>query len=304
MFSLPPYIEKAHIADRQLLFAWDNSDTYVAEGETDTDLVDRLSRLSERTNVAYAVAVTEWILGRFSIFSGIEDAFLYCEACWAAAIDLRYCRVVWEDFPHSSKWEDPVKGPVRLAMLRLQQTIGSLVEGDDPEYTASKLWQLAVHVSPEPGALERWNLLVLDRMEQFPRIDNDLFGDVVPREFFDPNREVSLVEMESLINRFLKQLNPRENPFLNTPERMIEEGFPDTPYEFNLASDRARRGVKGPNNAHSSRVIAAFFALLAAIFLFLSVTTGTSPAKHTWRRIGIIFGVVALLIIAIQHKLI
>ena len=41
-------------------------------------------------------------------------------------------------------------------------------------------------------------------------------------------------------------------------------------------------------------LIAAFFGLLAAIFLVLSGTRGTAPAKKTWLRIGIIFAVIAL----------
>jgi hypothetical protein len=248
MLSTPSYIEEAKIADQHLRFEWNNSDTQVAEGETDSDLVDRLSLVSQRANVAYATALAEWILGRFRVFSGLDKCYQYVEASWATAIDLRYCRVVWEDFPHSDKWEDPVKGPIWLAMRRLQQTIGSLVEEGDPEYTASKLWQLALHIMPNAEPLENWNRLTLGRMEQrFRRLESDLLGDVVPREFFDPDREVSETETELLINRFLKTLNPIENPFLNTPERMFEEGFADTPYEFNLALDRTQRGVmNGP----------------------------------------------------------
>lgn len=250
MFSLPPYIQNAGIADHHLRFAWDSSDTQVAEGETDADLVDRLSRVSQRANVAYAVVLAEWIVGRFQVFAGIEDSYQYVEACWAAGIDLRYCRVVWEDFPHRNKWEDPVRGPVGLAMRRLQQTIGSLVEENDPEYTASKLWQLAAHVMPSQAVIQKWNHLALGRMEKmFPRVATDSIGDVVPLEFFDPNRTLLPSETEALINRYLKSLSPIENPFLNTPERMIEEGFIDTPYEFNLAVDRERRSAKEGSNS-------------------------------------------------------
>jgi hypothetical protein len=52
----------------------------------------------------------------------------------------------------------------------------------------------------------------------------------------------------------------------------------------------------------SSHYISAFFALLAAIFLTLSATCGTPPARKTWRRIGIIFAVVALLILAVRLR--
>lgn len=138
-------------------------------------------------------------------------------------------------------------GPVWLAMRRLQQTVGSLVEEGDPEYTASKLWQLACHVMPNAEALEKlqdWNRIVIDGMEQaFLRSENDLLGDVVPREFFNPPIEIRTNDTELLINQFLKTLSPSSNPFLNTPERMLEEGFVGIPYTFDLSRDREARGI-------------------------------------------------------------
>jgi hypothetical protein len=51
-----------------------------------------------------------------------------------------------------------------------------------------------------------------------------------------------------------------------------------------------------------SPVMAGFFALLAAIFLVLSTARGAPPAKKTWRRIGIIFALVALVIFVVRPK--
>ena len=50
-------------------------------------------------------------------------------------------------------------------------------------------------------------------------------------------------------------------------------------------------------------LIAAFFALLAAIFLVLSATRGSPLARKTWRRIGIIFALVAVLILAFSRNI-
>ena len=52
----------------------------------------------------------------------------------------------------------------------------------------------------------------------------------------------------------------------------------------------------------SSSFISAFFALLAAIFLVLSAVRGTPPARKTWRRIGIIFALVAVVILAVRFR--
>jgi hypothetical protein len=48
--------------------------------------------------------------------------------------------------------------------------------------------------------------------------------------------------------------------------------------------------------------IAGFFGLLGVIFLVLSATRGTPLAKKTWRRIGIIFAAVALVLLAVRLR--
>jgi len=50
-------------------------------------------------------------------------------------------------------------------------------------------------------------------------------------------------------------------------------------------------------------VIAGFFVLLAVIFIALSATRGTPLARKTRRRIGIIFALVALLILAFSRNI-
>ena len=52
----------------------------------------------------------------------------------------------------------------------------------------------------------------------------------------------------------------------------------------------------------ASHYISLFFALLSAIFLVLSFTRGSHPAKKTWLRIGIIFAMVALMIFAMRPR--
>jgi hypothetical protein len=48
--------------------------------------------------------------------------------------------------------------------------------------------------------------------------------------------------------------------------------------------------------------ISTLFASIAAIFLILSLTRGTPPARKAWRRIGIVFALVALVIFAIRAR--
>jgi drug/metabolite transporter (DMT)-like permease len=49
-------------------------------------------------------------------------------------------------------------------------------------------------------------------------------------------------------------------------------------------------------------LFSAFFAMLAAVFFVLSATRASPPARKTWRRIGIIFALVALVIFAVRAR--
>ena len=48
--------------------------------------------------------------------------------------------------------------------------------------------------------------------------------------------------------------------------------------------------------------IAAFFALLSLIFLILSATGTAMLARRVWRRIGIIFAAVAVVLFFIRRQ--
>ena len=48
--------------------------------------------------------------------------------------------------------------------------------------------------------------------------------------------------------------------------------------------------------------IAVFFALLSVTFLVLSAACGAAPARKAWRRIGIIFAAVALVLLAVRLR--
>jgi hypothetical protein len=48
--------------------------------------------------------------------------------------------------------------------------------------------------------------------------------------------------------------------------------------------------------------VAAFFGLLAVNFLILSATRGSPLTRKVWRRIGIIFAVVALVVFLVRPR--
>jgi len=78
-------------------------------------------------------------------------------------------------------------------------------------------------------------------VQHVPRAPKDPLGDPVPREALDPEIEFRMDQIEALINRFLRGLDPTSNPFLNSADRMREERFVGEPYLYDLTADRIRR---------------------------------------------------------------
>ncbi len=119
----------------------------------------------------------------------------------------------------------------------------------DPTNFAGFLSTLACYVMTDPTPYKRWRDEIIKRFQLlYPRNDRDLFGDVVPRQAVDPGYDFQTEQTEALVNRFLSVLNYRDNPFLSSPNGMLEhfEGewnFKGTPYLFDIRQDRQERGL-------------------------------------------------------------
>ena len=109
--------------------------------------------------------------------------------------------------------------------------------------------QLAKHVLPDITAFRAWQDVCIRRLNEFCRAEDNarsrlleddvLGGESGPRELFDPSFKYDPVLSLRLIGQFLLPLETDEdNPFLTTPEEMLEDGFGGTPY--GLISDATR----------------------------------------------------------------
>jgi hypothetical protein len=75
----------------------------------------------------------------------------------------------------------------------------------------------------------------------YPLNSEEKLGEVVPQEALDPTLDFQIEQTEPFVNRFLRSLDYRTNPFLNSPEQMLDRGFKGTPYVFNIEEDRKAR---------------------------------------------------------------
>ncbi|MGD9853093.1 MAG: hypothetical protein AB7T38_17740 [Nitrospirales bacterium] len=247
IYSVPPYIAAASIDSPIVNFIWD--DTRVDEDflYDPGNFIEKMSGVSLRGKIAVGIGMFEWVACRFASVSEDLVPFQILEAAWCANVRREYMEYFELD---RDEWLGPIRGPLWCGITWLMPMI--FFSDDDPaewESGLSFLSRLAVHVLPSSLAFEDWLNSVVARMKIFyPLPDEDPFedlfgeneeerrGPLVPKEVLNPEFEFKPDRTDFLIDRFLKSLAYHSNPFLKTPELMLEEGFLGIPYRINQSN--------------------------------------------------------------------
>jgi len=243
MISIPPnFIKSTGIIGAPIKYKW-NSDLglkFYAAKDQNARLYKAIDASQFKAKMAIGAAVTEWIIWRFDGHTNLADAHQRIEAAWVSVIDPLYTK----NLSLKMKEDDdaaPVEGALELALCLLGEIHGRYAKGNI--YLAERIVNqsmLARHLMPEKKPFDDWLSTTLQRAaEAFPRTTNydkrtgifDASGEKpVPREFFDPNFQYTEVHAEAALRAFLQTLDPKQNPYLNTPEEMKAAGFKGTPY--------------------------------------------------------------------------
>jgi hypothetical protein len=241
--SVASYILAANIQDQAIRYQWDDWNEEQATEPISEEFLARLQGISQRAVVAFTCGAAEWIIHRFAALSDNPLPLYYLETAWAMILDLRYCGFTWDDYTHESTgWTGPVRRPLAIAAGRVEYAFQAIIEYGNPELSAGWLNNLAQYVLTDAEPYQKWHERVMERLEVLYRRDpQEKLGDVVPRQAVDPGFDFQVEQTESLINQFLAGLDHKSNPFLNSPERMREQGFEGTPYVFHFAQDRKTR---------------------------------------------------------------
>lgn len=241
MNSAPTYINRVHLASPMLQYSWDEWNLEQSIGLFDQETHTKLKSMSLRAAFAMLVGSAEWIVYRFEDLMSDEQSLLPFHAVdtgWAQVVDPKY-GIPWNPF---DEWTGPVLGPIRQAMMLMQDGADYLGKRVEVARPAAKVIKLAEHVMPDKSMFKTWENQVLERlMNLFPWSETDPLGDPVPREALDPTFAFHLSQTELLISQYLRQLIPEENAFLSSPEQMSEWEFIGEPYIFDIDEDRRRR---------------------------------------------------------------
>jgi hypothetical protein len=244
---VPAYISTAQIVTNSVRYRWDEWNVNDYFLGLDKDQFERLDALSDAANLALAIGCGEWICHRFATLSNDPDPQHFVEAAWAAIIHPAYCMDVETN---DDEWRGPIRGPLNLVISILHDGIHR--RDTDPHEATRACWMynLAQHVLPRTNEFEEWfEVCVLRLQTHHPRLEEDdpweegpPFGTPVPREALDPSVPYDPKDAPGLLDRFLRGLDPTQNPFLAERDDVFEApGFRGMPYRFDVERDRRDR---------------------------------------------------------------
>lgn len=219
--------------------AWDEWAAHLTYTPPDPVLAAQLAGVSHRGLVGLTIATGVWVDFRFRGLTDRTEPTEVIEAAWAANVDRCY------SFPflcEDDEWRGPVLGPLRLCMAIIVDALYGRNRWDKPSEPPCWMTRLALHVLPDPHPFRDWQETCIRRLLAWDTstVDSvsDLFDDRqtdgawIPIELFDPSFDLEAHDRSVLVSKFLASVEHGENPFLCTPEEMIDAGFAGIPYRL------------------------------------------------------------------------
>jgi hypothetical protein len=249
----PRYIRESGIVGAPLSFKWSDKSDHIGPLEGGSAVDDEIFPIDHCGVVALGAALEEWAVWRFDGKIDTQRYLFQVDAIRAWPIHRLYFKG-----PREVEWVD--EPPVDAAMSRIEDLAIGSASKKFIEFPAklpmNQVHQTFVlrHVIPKASrkAFDAWFKVVVRRLAQFaPRpkepmkefddypdeaaydlAQRPFFGAPVPPEIVDPDFEYESSMREPLLDKFLKSLDYKVNPFLRSPDELKEGGFEGTPYRL------------------------------------------------------------------------
>lgn len=209
--SPPSYVPIALLRDMPVVHRWDDWDPYVLLGTQDPQTQASLARVTDRAQIAFAIACAEWVVYRFQSVCDDRRQYDFLEVFWASEMSSAYA--VPSPLPEE-EWKGPIRAPIDLSLVTVINTFYTTEDGAG-DVDAAFAERIPLHVLNDQTPFLRWRGMVLERLHVlFPRNQGDANGPPVPREAMDPRFDVSAETLKEYVDRFLRQLDGAVNPFL------------------------------------------------------------------------------------------
>ncbi len=248
---LPSYLHSRPSAGVAVAHAWGTGIAMRAFGSDNPVIQDKLGKLSFRALLGLSAAMGEWVRERFLDFRDDAALVQLIDATWAASVDFRYLDRDALAFPKDD--HDPVVGPLHKTKRLLDNIIEIYSEvGFGIVRYVGAFVNFIVFLSPDPKPFKAWFKATVTRLatlsappaEESGGYDVEVtesepigvveavWGNPLPREFFDPAFDPAGADSATLLDALLVQVSATPNPFLLSPDVLRAQGFPGTPYRY------------------------------------------------------------------------
>jgi hypothetical protein len=214
-----------------------NPDVALAIQEPLPDEHLRLARafvgLNLRAAFAVLVAQVEWVCVRFDALGDTRDLSLRLEAGYAGVIHPFYAHLPAPT--QVAAPDDAVAGPLRTAARLLARGHHDYSREDvEVKQSAFCMALLLRHVLPDDHSFEQWLTRVLQAAcTAYPeKGEHPMRQRPIPRSFFSDLKALEGPGLAASLQARLASLRPEVNPYLLTPQAMMDMGYPGQPYQY------------------------------------------------------------------------
>ncbi|MCL1916862.1 MAG: hypothetical protein FWG14_00885 [Peptococcaceae bacterium] len=237
-YTLPSYINNQSQPSPVLRYIWNTDFVFKYDPE---ERIGKIRNTTTQTKIALCIGVYEWIIWRFHRLTNDASPFQIAEAAWCGSVNNAYLKYFERD---PDEYPGPVLDPLHSAMMSIGTVLSFTAENKDEweDGFGLILAPLAMHVLPDPQPFEKWLEYVTDRLLLlYPEPEDDPYEDIfndheeerrgplVAREALDPSFDYHPDQAPELLDNFLRNIDHMANPFLRSPEELMELGI-EHPY--------------------------------------------------------------------------
>jgi len=254
--QMPRYIKEADIAAAPLDFVWKGPLSHIGPVETVNKMFNLIASKTTCGMLTQAAGIIGWGAWRLKKYTDVTILLKMIEASFAFQVHPYYV-----DPDGADTYEPEDEPPAESAAAQLQVLLWEGIDADkywqdyyQPIDSAFHSAYLVRHIMPKnkkkiysdwlEGMLARVRKIA-PKPDEPPVEDEDElsseeraayyarhWGEALPPEVLDLGRDYQQSEREELVDRFLRQLDWTQNPFLRSPDEILRLGFKGKPYRL------------------------------------------------------------------------
>jgi hypothetical protein len=252
---IPSYIEKAGIVGVPLDFVWHGAQAHIGPVETVNKMFNLIGYKTTCGMLTQAAGIISWGAWRLQGHTNVTVLLQMVEASFAFQVHPHY--VDPDGAPTRKPRDQP---PAESAAAKLQVLLWEGLDAErywqsyyQPHDSAFHSAYLVRHIMPKnkQKVFSKWLEGMLARIKQVAPKPDELpvedeealspeeraayyarhWGQALPPQVLDLEFDYQPGKRDELVDRFLRALDWKANPFLRSPDEMKKLGFQGTPYQ-------------------------------------------------------------------------